>query len=107
MPAEFAAVFASRQAVRSECFELRFLPNRGTAPRIGLVMPKRHARRAVMRNLLKRLAREAFRQASPSLPPFDMVLRLTRNPARVQWPGGDLRGAWRKEIDGLLARLPS
>lgn len=103
-PAEFAAVFASRRMVRGENFELRLSPNHGDSPRLGLVIPKRLARRSVMRNLIKRLAREAFRQALPKLPMFDMVLRLTRKPAEGALSDRGVRRAWRVEIDALLIR---
>lgn len=105
-PAEFAAVLGSPKRVRSERFELRYGPNDGRSARLGLVMPKRLARRAVLRNLLKRLSREAFRQVRAGLPSLDLVLRLTRSPgadAAIDW---QMRQAWRKEIDGLLAGLP-
>lgn len=107
-PQEFSAVFASRGRLRGEWFELRFLQRQeGPAPvsaRLGLVVPKRLARRAVLRNLLKRLARESFRGSRTRLPAMDLVLRLSRAVAPGQEEG--LRRVWRQEIDGLLARLP-
>lgn len=103
-PAEFAAVFASRRMVRGGNFELRLSPNHVGSPRLGLVIPKRLARRSVMRNLIKRLAREAFRRALPRLPMSDMVLRLTRKPAADTLSDRSVRRAWRAEIDALLIR---
>lgn len=109
-PAEFSAVFGSRQVLRSEHFELRFLANGGVSARLGLVIAKRFAKRAVLRNLIKRLARESFRQVRSDLPCSDMVFRLTRPPLSGSLAGitgeADRRRAWRREIDGLLARLP-
>src|SRR5262249_2233430 len=46
--------------------------------RLGLVIPKRWARRAVERNLVKRQLREAFRQLAATLPAEDFVFRLVR-----------------------------
>jgi ribonuclease P protein component len=69
-----------------------------------LIVPKRLAKRAVLRNLLKRLAREAFRQSQASLPPLDFVLRLNKPPlvsGQAVDPGK--RRAWRCCIDNLLA----
>lgn len=63
---------------------------------------KKLARRAVLRNLIKRIGREAFRQACPALPPCDVVLRLAR-PLPAQ--DAAARRGWRGEIDELLARL--
>ena len=102
---------ASPLRLRGGCFELRYRRDIRTegqigSARLGLVIPKRLARRAVLRNQIKRLAREAFRQALPGLPVVDMVLRLTKPPlvalARVD---SQLRHAWRRDIDGLLAGL--
>jgi ribonuclease P protein component len=110
-PEEFAAVMASRLRVSAGCFELRYLkrleapsgPMAGQA-RLGLIVPKRLAKRAVLRNLIKRLAREAFRGASPVLPPVDVVLRVVRPPLQ---PGREvdssLRRSWRRSIDEALA----
>lgn len=103
-PEEFAAVLASRQKLRGDWFELRFLRHDNSSARLGLVIPKRLARRAVTRNLVKRLAREAFREARMQLPTMDLVLRLAR--AATPAMTSELRQDWRREIDGLLARLP-
>jgi ribonuclease P protein component len=108
LPREFATVLASRQRLRCGCFELRHSPSEGAGARLGLVLPKRLARRAVLRNLLKRLARESFRDASSGLPAVDVVLRLVRPPllppARTD---RRQRAIWRRDIDKLLAGLRS
>jgi ribonuclease P protein component len=113
-PEEFAAVKASRTRLSGGCFELRYRLQQPGVPglpadraRLGLIIPKRLAKRAVLRNLLKRIARESFRKANPGLPPVDMVVRLAR-PALAA--GGQLdrpqRLAWRKTMDELLAGVP-
>lgn len=74
--------------------------------RLGLVVPKRNAKRAVHRNLVKRLAREAFRHVCSQLPPYDLVLRLAR-PLNAKTALLDQqRKEWRVQIDQLLQRLP-
>ncbi|MBL8486457.1 MAG: ribonuclease P protein component [Rhodocyclaceae bacterium] len=101
---EFSVVFSARRSLRGESFDLLFKPNGGSGPRLGLVIAKKFARRAVMRNLLKRLARESFRAAAAGLASADLVLRLRRP---VAGPAGrEDRRRLRAEIDGLLARLP-
>ncbi|MBI4996483.1 MAG: ribonuclease P protein component [Rhodocyclales bacterium] len=113
-PEEFGAVKGSRTRLSGGCFELRYrlrqsgaagLP--GERARLGLIVPKRLAKRAVLRNLLKRLAREAFRNAAPGLPPMDMVLRLAKPPLAA---GGQAdrpqRLSWRKTLDELLTGVP-
>jgi len=112
VPKEFAVVMASPLRLRSGCFELRYRGNESGRPedtgaRLGLVIPKRLARRAVLRNQIKRLAREAFRQFLPVLPAMDLVLRLTKPPLPAKTTvSRELRHAWRRDIDGLLAGLP-
>ena len=51
------------------------LRNDAGLARLGLVIPKRSVRRAVGRNLIRRWAREAFRQRQHHLPTIDIVLR--------------------------------
>ncbi len=97
-------VLASRQRLRGDWFELRFHGRQGPSARLGVVVPKRFARHAVLRNLLKRLVREAFRSMRLQLPAMDLVFRLARVVDPAAAPA--LRPAWRREIDGLLGRLP-
>jgi ribonuclease P protein component len=113
-PGEFAAVMASRMRVSGGCFELRYrlrMPSDTGVPavraRLGLIIPKRLAKRAVLRNLLKRLARESFRNANPGLPAMDLVLRLAK-PALAAGGQADRpqRQSWRKTIDELMAGVP-
>lgn len=110
-------MLASAQRLRRGCFELRYRRNEVGGARLGLVFPKRLARRAVLRNLLKRLARESFRAVSGGLPAVDAVLRLVKppfSPLPSALPGSSTaradrrqRAAWRCDIDELLADLRS
>ncbi len=96
--------------LRGEYFNLHYRSNltmsaaTGASARLGLVIAKKLARQAVQRNLLKRLAREAFRHARLALPHYDLVLRLAK-------PAGhrlekEARRAWRADVEQLLTRLP-
>lgn len=102
-PGEYGAVFAERRTLRGEAFNLHYRPNGGCGPRLGLVIAKKLARRAVWRNAIKRIGRESFRNLRSRLPAMDLVLRLARPVTAVD---AAARRAWRAEIDGLLARLP-
>jgi ribonuclease P protein component len=109
-PTEFAAVQGSRLRLSGGCFELRYrLRSDGAGfpadrARLGLIIPKRLAKRAVLRNRLKRLAREAFRNVAAGLPPVDVVLRLAKPPlAGGRRADRDDRLLWRKTMDELFA----
>jgi ribonuclease P protein component len=54
------------------------LANDGTAARLGIVVSKRIARRAVDRSYLKRLIRETFRREQEKLIGFDVLVRPRR-----------------------------
>lgn len=66
--------------------------------RLGVVVPKKLLKAAVRRNLVKRLAREQFRQL-PQLPAMDLVLRLAVRPRELE------RKALAKEIFELFLKL--
>lgn len=90
-PGDFTAVFEQRNARRGRFFHLHVGAAASTvAPdaviasaaklspgsRIGIAVPKKLLRTAVHRNLVKRIAREVFRQARSRLDGRDYVLRL-------------------------------
>lgn len=72
---------------------------------LGLVIPKRHARRATTRNLLRRQIRAAFLRHAARLEPGRWLIRL-----RSGWPQGmfvsaasaQMRRAVAAELDELL-----
>lgn len=108
---EFSSVFGFRKSLKSRHFLLHYRLREaveGTerahgavdnGPRLGLVIAKRILRRSVDRNLIRRLAREAFRTQRQHLPPYDCVLRLGAKPEALD------KKALAAEIHGLLARL--
>lgn len=99
----FAAVFANRRVLRGALFDLHYRPNEADTVRLGVVIPKRNARRAVLRNRFKRLAREVFRHQRKDLPKMDLVLRLAR-PADSR---AVENAVVREDIQRLLSRLPT
>jgi ribonuclease P protein component len=75
---------------------------------LGTVVPKRHARRSVTRNLLKRQMREVVRHAADRLPPGLWVLRLKAPFDKQQFPSAasaSLRAHARTELTTLLHRV--
>jgi len=79
---DFSSVFRLRPVHRTEHFVLYLRPNSIGQSRLGVVVAKRLAPRAVTRNLIKRLAREVFRKAS--LGGVDCIVRLNQAPVRRQ-----------------------
>ena len=73
---EFSSVFAFRCRTQGAFFQVFAKPNGGQGPRLGLVVSRRVERRAVRRNRMKRVLREAFRKARPTLPSLDWVVRV-------------------------------
>jgi len=96
---EYSSVFAFRRAIRGRYFTLHVRPSELDTARLGLVVAKKLARRAVLRNLIKRLARETFRLRRTALPRCDIVVRLTASPRDAT------RKALREELEQLLGKV--
>lgn len=112
-PAHYAEAFAARRVLRGANFSLHYRNNGLSVARLGLVIPKKQARSAVLRNAIKRQIREVFRACRHELPAVDLVMRLTQPVGRAA-PGvrrrgiaqdGQTRRAWREEIVGLFESL--
>ncbi|KVP47406.1 ribonuclease P protein component [Burkholderia ubonensis] len=71
---EFSSVFRLRPWRRSAHFVIYGKPT-GQPARLGLVVGKKYAPRAVTRNLVKRLARDAFRLRRAEFTGYDLLLR--------------------------------
>jgi len=74
---------------------------------LGTVVPKRHAKRAVTRTLLKRQVRAAVAHHAGRLPAGVWVVRLRSPFDRQQFPSAAsdaLRAAVRAELDTVLQR---
>ncbi len=76
--AEFKYVFDQPLRSRDRFFTVLARGNGKPFPRLGLAISKKHARRAVARNRIKRIVRESFRQ-SRDLCNVDVVVMTTPN----------------------------
>jgi ribonuclease P protein component len=77
----------------------------GNEARLGLVIGKKYAPRAATRNLVRRIAREAFRLRRPQLGGWDVLLRLHTRFDKKALPSASsppLRALCRSEIEELL-----
>ena len=123
---DFERLLATRPCARSEHFVLHHVPPPARAPelstsgpadrpddvetarRLALVVPKRHARRAVTRSLIKRQGRAQFAAHVERLRAGDWLLRLRAGFAPQQFPSAAsvaLRGALRAELQALFDRV--
>jgi ribonuclease P protein component len=74
---------------------------------IGLVVPKRHAKRSVTRTLMKRQIRMAFEVAGERLRPGMWVVRLKAPFGKSDYPSAAsaaLRSVVREELTALVAQ---
>ena len=76
--AEFESVMAAGVVARTAHFALH-QQNSSTASRMGAVVPKRWARKAVTRNLIKRQIYALGREKGALLPDADRVIRLRKS----------------------------
>ncbi|MFS8972999.1 ribonuclease P protein component [Cupriavidus necator] len=100
---EFSSVFALRPRRRSPHFVLYVRPNDRPEGRLGVVVGKKFAPRAAERNLVKRMARELFRQRREALAGRDVLLRLQAKFPRAEFATrAAVRRACAAEIASLL-----
>lgn len=104
-----ATVTGSAQlSTAAEPFDAESVDNFAAQHWLGTVLPKRWARRAVTRNLLRRLIRTEMETRLGSLPKGQWLLRL-----RAAWPKESFRSAdserlrseVRHELHGLFDRM--
>ena len=100
---DFSSVFRLRPAYRTSHFVLYARPAGLPNARLGIVVAKRFAPRAVTRNTIKRVARELFRQAE--LPSLDCIVRLSKpiNVKTAPATSVQLKVLLRTELTRLLA----
>lgn len=75
---EFSNVFSVRPK-RSDHFFIYIKKNGQKQARLGLTISKRFCKYAVKRNLIKRIAREIFRNSHISLKSVDVLIRLQKS----------------------------
>ena len=101
---EFSSVFRLRPAQKTTHFVLYTRPTELPHARLGVVVAKRFAPRAVTRNTIKRVTRELFRLTA--LPALDCIVRLAKPVNAKSGPATNsaLKLAVRTEIARLFAQ---
>lgn len=80
-PAEFKRVFAKPERSTDKYFTVLAIVNELEYPRLGLAIAKKHIKRAVDRNKIKRSARESFRLQQQDIYHLDFVITARRDAA--------------------------
>ena len=97
---QVSAVLKSGRLARSTRLYLYRLPNELGCPRLALIVPKRFVASAVVRNRIRRLAREAFRLAQVAIGAQDCVVRLVKVPGETPITRGELEGLFQRGTNG-------
>lgn len=79
---------------------MRARRNGGDLPRLGLIISKKSIKRAIDRNLVKRIARESFRLCQVRLGGLDVVVMSRAGLGELSRPA--LRAVLDKHWDGLV-----
>ncbi|HEY9278826.1 MAG TPA: ribonuclease P protein component [Eoetvoesiella sp.] len=104
-PSEYASALKGKRIARGALFVVttpREVQADATQARLGLIIAKRFAAKAVTRNAIKRVIREAFRTKRHELPQCDFVFRLHSKVGPFSLT--ELKKLVRTEADALLQR---
>ena len=79
-PRDYAHIFQQGMHSQGKFWKLIFSPSGQANPRLGLAISKKICKRAVDRNLFKRIARETFRQHRDDFDLLDFVVMIKNMP---------------------------
>lgn len=77
-PSEFSRVFSKPKKLYAKGLTVLYIENGLTYARLGMAIAKKHAKRAVIRNKVRRLIRESFREYAINIAGFDVVILANR-----------------------------
>ena len=98
-PADFSALRGSSKRISLKHFQCEYRLNAGATARLGMAVSRRVSKLAVVRNRIRRTARESFRLCRGRLPLCDVLL-VARAEAAAQ-SAADLRS----DLDLIWSRL--
>ncbi|MCL7421472.1 MAG: ribonuclease P protein component [Methylobacter sp.] len=80
-PAEYKKVFAKPVKSSDQYFTLLAIRNDLDHPRLGLAIAKKNIKKAIQRNVIKRIVRESYRLKQQSIGNIDIVVLARRDAA--------------------------
>lgn len=91
-------MFGEATRSRDKIFTVLSRQNNVDHARLGLAVSKKHCRRAVARNRIKRIVRESFRRAQRELAGLDIVVISQPGASAASTPAlfDSLEGHWRR-----------
>ena len=107
---DFSAVFQDAPFRASHPnFLILARPSTTGHPRLGLIVAKKHVRRAVGRNQIKRCVRESFRLRQQNMPAIDAIVLARRGADKL--PKHELQplldGLWKRVVKKALRANPA
>lgn len=97
--AEFKSVFDEAQKISQKHLLVLYKPNQNKHSRLGLIVSKRFANKAVSRNRIKRVIRESFRHIHEELTHMDIIIISRQQCDKLS------KGKLREGIDKLWEKL--
>ena len=96
---EFSSVFNFRKRITAKFLAVHYQPNTLAFARLGLVVGKKIAKRAVHRNYMRRVLREFFRTQQHTISAMDLVVRVQKKFEKQDFM------QIKQEFDGLIAKI--
>lgn len=96
---EFSSVFNFRKRISAKYLAVHYQPNQIGNARLGLVVGKKVAKRAVDRNYMRRVLREFFRIQQYEINHVDLVIRVQKKFEKEEFI------QIKQEFDTLIAKV--
>jgi ribonuclease P protein component len=101
--AAFGRVFKQAGKSSDDLFTILWRPNGKGIARLGMAISKKNVRRAVDRNLVKRLTRESFRHHQRALRGIDLVVLGRRGLPKAE--RSEIRRSLGRHWENIIRRL--
>jgi len=99
--AEFSRILKEGQRSRGQFLVIAATPRQTKAPRVGIIVSKKVAKKAVDRNRIRRIVSHLFSHVFTATPKFDVVVHVTGLPAATVF------NSYETEIQAWQKKLPS